>query len=60
MIISIVSRIPLVALAALILMGTGQLSAQQLISPHDVVGREDCSQCHVQEQKAWEQSSHNK
>lgn len=60
MIISIVSRIPLVALAALILMGTGQLSAQQLISPHDVVGRENCSQCHVQEQKAWEQSSHNK
>ena len=35
-------------------------AAQQTVSPKKVSGRQVCAVCHISEQAAWEQSSHNK
>lgn len=39
--------------------GNESLYAQQTVAPEKVVGRQSCAQCHGQELKAWELSSHN-
>jgi len=34
-------------------------AAQQIVSPEKISGRQVCTVCHISEQAAWEQSSHN-
>ena len=35
------------------------VTAQQIVPPEKIVGRQECKKCHASEHVAWEHSSHN-